>query len=45
MDATDELDVRGYVRQDAAASIGAVAEHEDLIAGEPPGRQLDELQG
>ena len=45
MDAADEMDIGGQVRQDASTAIGAVTEHDDLVIGEPPGRQVDEFQG
>src|SRR5512135_3757235 len=44
MDSADELNLGGQVRQDASTSIGAVAEDDDLIVGEPSGRQIDELE-
>ena len=45
MDVADEMDIGGQVRQDAPTAVGAVAEQEDLIVGEPAGRQEDEFQG
>ena len=35
----------GQVGQDALAAVGAVAEDDDLVVGEPPGHQGDEFQG
>ena len=41
----DEMDVGGQMRENALAAVGTVAGDDDLIVGEPLGRQDDEFQG
>src|SRR5207253_1474262 len=45
MDMADEMNVRGEVRKNALTAVGAVTEDDDLIVGEPSGREMDEFEG
>ena len=45
MDVTDEMNVVWQVRQNALATIGAVAGDDDGIAGKPGGGQVKQLDG